>query len=93
MVNEELKVEVVVAWECCKVQFLLQLHSFSQHFEGSVKVSQPSKKHAVTSPTTSTSSFLAKLSASKQVPTKLKRGKSTAYNNFFSGKGAFQGEK
>ncbi|XP_045108856.1 ATP-dependent DNA helicase DDX11-like [Portunus trituberculatus] len=53
-----------------------KLHSFSQHFEGSVKINKPSHKAPVTSPTSSTSSFLAKLSASKQTPAKQTQAKS-----------------
>uniref|UniRef100_A0A0P4W9K1 Helicase ATP-binding domain-containing protein n=1 Tax=Scylla olivacea TaxID=85551 RepID=A0A0P4W9K1_SCYOL len=52
-----------------------KLHSFTQHFEGSVKINSLSHKSPVTSPTSSTSSFLAKLSASKQASAKQTQAK------------------
>ncbi|KAG7157562.1 ATP-dependent DNA helicase DDX11-like [Homarus americanus] len=48
-----------------------KLHSFSQHFEGSVKIHQDQKPH-VSSPTASTSAFLAKMAAQKSAQSKAK---------------------
>ncbi|XP_045596543.2 ATP-dependent DNA helicase DDX11 [Procambarus clarkii] len=48
-----------------------KLHSFSQHFEGSVKVQQ-TQKSPLSNPTSSTSTFLAKMSVQKSLQTKSK---------------------